>query len=187
VDGSVDGKRWLTFDSTPESMRPSASELNPIQLYFAALSDSMTFFWDRYVLTFGLGDQIALFSDAMTWAGTTIGSLRDNLNPDFRGILSRRFGETFVVIVAAGLAVMMLLRRRRRLFDSLAAYLAAQGIEVGPAMTMEEALRELRIRHPEAAEELQPLIALYEEETFGGKRDSRRARTIRRKLAELRT
>ena len=69
-------------------------------------------------------------------------------------------------VVAIALVVFLLRRRRRRVFDLLAAYLAAQGIEVGPAMTMEEALRELRTQHPDAAEELAPLIALYEEEAF---------------------
>src|SRR6185295_17019466 len=124
------------------------------------------------------------FSDMMTWAGTTIGSIRDHLNFDARSLMSRRFSTYFVMLVAAGLLVVLIVRRRKRLFDLLASYLAAQGIEVGPAMTMEEALREL---HPEAAAELQPLIELYEEETFGSTRDPRRARTLRRKLAELRT
>lgn len=175
-----DGKRWLTFDSTPPSLRPSASEVNPIVMYFAALSDSLTFFWDRYVLTFGLGDQVALFSDIMAWAG----SLKDKIHIDARDVMSRQFGTLFVVVVAVGLAVMLFMRRRRRLFDLLAAYLAAQGIEVGESMTMEEALRQLP---PDAARELAPLIRLYEEETFGAARSKQRVRALRRKLAELRT
>jgi hypothetical protein len=54
-------------------------------------------------------------------------------------------------------------------------------------MTMEEALHELRTRHPEAARELAPLIAMYEEERFSEHRDRKRASRIRRKLAEIRT
>ncbi len=54
-------------------------------------------------------------------------------------------------------------------------------------MTMEEALCELREQHAEAAEELEPLIALYEAESFGAKRDRAKVRELRRRLAELRT
>ena len=54
-------------------------------------------------------------------------------------------------------------------------------------MTMEEALQELREKHSEAALELTPLIALYEQETFGASPDRERARALKRKLAELRT
>ena len=182
-----DGTRWLTFDSTPPSLRPGAVSANPVRMYLAALSDSLTFFWDRYVLTFGLGDQIDLFEEAMTWAGTTIATLREQVRTDIRGVLSTDFGLIAVLVIAVGLAIMLLRRGRRRTFDLLAEYLAAQGIEVGPAMTMEEALRELRQRHPDAALELEPLIALYEVDAFSGARDLERARDLRRRLAELKT
>jgi hypothetical protein len=92
-----------------------------------------------------------------------------------------------VIVLATAAALLLFRRRRRRAFDDLADYLAAQGIEVGPAMTVEEALRQLREQHPEAAAELAPLVALYEEETFSPSRDATRMRALRRKLAELRT
>ena len=181
------GTRWMTFDATPPALRPGSKQQNPVGLYLAAVGDSMTFFWDRYVLTFGLGDQISLIEDVATFAGTTIGTLSDRLRTDVRGLASEQFAALLVFVVATGVAVILFRRRRRRLFDVLAAYLAAQGISVGPAMTMEEALRELREQHPDAAEELAPLIAMYEQETFGAMPDRGRARTLKRKLAELRT
>jgi transglutaminase-like putative cysteine protease len=181
------GSRWMTFDATPPSLRPGATQQNALSLYLSAVGDSMTFFWDRYVLTYGLGDQISLFEDVATWAGTTIASVTDGLRTGARGIASRNVTLLLALVVAGGLAVFLFQRRRRRLFDVLAAYLAAQGITVGPAMTMEEALHELRAHHPDAAEELAPLITLYEEETFGAAPDRSRARTLKRKLAELRT
>ncbi|HEX6098183.1 MAG TPA: DUF3488 and transglutaminase-like domain-containing protein [Thermoanaerobaculia bacterium] len=182
-----DGTRWLTFDSTPPDLRPGAVQVNPVRLYLAALSDSMTLFWDRYVLTFGLGDQIGLFLDAVQWAGESFASLRSRLSVDPRGWTSGRFEMLLMLVAAIGFVAILIRRRRRRTFDLLAAYLAAQGIRVGPGMTMEEALRELRGQHPEAAEELEPLIALYEEETFSATRDRSRSRELRRRLAELRT
>jgi transglutaminase-like putative cysteine protease len=183
-----DGTRWVTFDSTPPSLRPGSTATNPVRMYLSALSDSLTFFWDRYILTFGLGDQIALFTDAFTWAGQTIGSIRGRLSSDARELFSSgQFALLVTMVIAAGALLFFLKRRGRRLFDVLASYLAAQGIEVGPAMTMEEALRILREQHPVAAHELEPLIALYEEEMFSGSRNPERTRALRRKLAELKT
>ncbi|HVE73170.1 MAG TPA: transglutaminase domain-containing protein [Thermoanaerobaculia bacterium] len=181
------GARWMTFDSTPPSLRPGAAPENAVRFYLAAVGDSLTFFWDRYVLTFGLGDQISLFEDLAMLASTAMESMSERLRADVRTVGAGGFGKFLVLVVAAGVVLILLQRRRRRLFDVLAAYLAAQGISVGPAMTMEEALRALREEHPEAAEELEPLIAMYEQETFGGRPDRARARAIKRKLAELRT
>lgn len=182
-----DGKAWRTFDSTPALLRPGATSANPLRIYLEALGDSLTFFWDRYVLTFGLGDQIDLFTDLITGAGSTVRSLGNWLKVDSRRIVSREFAMLLALVVAAGLTVALLRRRRRRAFDVLAAYLAAQNIAVGPAMTVEEALRQLREERPEAAQELAPLVALYEVEVFSGSRDPGRARLLRRKLAELKT
>ena len=181
-----DGSRWLAFDATPPDLRPGSTEVNPVRLYVAALTDSMTFFWDRYVLTFGLGDQIGLFTDAFTWAGQSFATLKSKLSNDARNLLSADFELLLAIVVVIG-SIAIVIRRRRRTFDLLAAYLAAQGIRVGPAMTMEEALSELREQHADAAEELEPLIALYEEETFSAKRDREKVRELRRRLAELRT
>jgi transglutaminase-like putative cysteine protease len=182
-----DGTRWVTFDSTPPSLRPGAVEVNPLRLYLAAFTDSLTFFWDRYVITFGLGDQIVLFTDIVTWAGESFATLRSRLSTDARNVFSRETGVLLTAVVAIAFLLFLFQRRRRRAFDLLATYLAAHGIEVGPAMTMEEALRELRTQHPDAAEELAPLIALYEEESFSGRQDRSRARELKRRLAELRT
>ena len=181
------GTRWMTFDSTPPSLRPGSAQENQVRLYLAAVGDSLTFFWDRYVLTFGLGDQISLFEDLATLASATAESMSERLRGEVRGLGASRFGRILVIVVAVGVMLILLRRRRRRLFDVLDAYLAAQGISVGPAMTMEEALHALREQHPEAAEELEPLIAMYEQETFGARPDRSRSRAIKRKLAELRT
>ena len=74
---------------------------------------------------------------------------------------------------------------RKTLFDELAARLRALGIIVGDATTMEEALDQLRRTRPNAAAALAPLIALYEEERFSGRRDRERVRAIRRGLQTL--
>ena len=182
-----DGTRWITFDATPASLRPGAAKTNPLMVYLAALGDSLTFFWDRYVLTYGLGDQIELFTDAITWAGETVTALRGRVRSMTFTFSRETVGAAMAVVVAVGLVVLLIRRRRRRSFDFVAEVLAAQGVQVKPAMTVEEAIRQLQEQRPEAAEELAPLVALYEEEAFSRAPDAKRSRSLRRKLAELKT
>jgi transglutaminase-like putative cysteine protease len=181
-----DGTRWVTFDATPVMLRPGSGGMNPLRLYMAALSDSLTFVWDRYVLTFGLGDQAALADTVAEWARTTAVSIRNQLRANVRAVTSPNFLAVMALLVASALAVVLFRYRRRPLFDLLSAHLTRRGIEVGPSMTMEEALQRLRTQHPEAALQLEPLIAMYVEERFSAHTDRGRVGRIRRKLAELR-
>jgi len=181
-----DGTRWLTFDSTPEVLRPGASTGSVLREYVAALGDSLNFVWDRYILSFGLADQLALAEDLLVRGRATLASLRQKLSTDALKVGTRQYGALAAIVIALGAMVALIVRRRRSLFDALARYLKKHGIEVGPAMTMEEALDQLRRQHPDAARELAPLIAMYEEERFSSHEDRKRRTRIRRKLAELR-
>lgn len=180
-----DGEKWATFDPTPTTLRPGIAQSGFVGMYASAISDSINFFWDRYVLTYGLADQIAL-------AAEVIGRMRDALaSGRIRAITLREqifspevFGALALIAAACG-AALVLLRRRRSAFDLLARHLATLGIEVGPAMTMEEALERLRRTRPEAARSLEPLIVLYEEERFSSVSDRKRVAEIRRRLAEM--
>jgi len=180
------GKHWSTYDPTPPSMRPGDAQSGLFRQYATALSDSINYYWDRYILTFGLGDQIALFAEMITQfrqsAANTTQTLRN---------LRRTASSPSVIIVVAVLAAMAIgalsiARRRRSAFADLASHLHALGIEVGRSMTMAEALELLRERHSDAAHELQPLVALYEEEEFSGRPDATRRRELRRRLVSLR-
>lgn len=182
-----DGTRWMTFDATPPDLRPGRSTSGLIKEYIALLGDSMTFMWDRYVLTFGLGDQIALAEDIIDWVRATAASLRAGVSANVDDVTSPSFVSWFALLILAGGVVVVFVRSRRPLFDELSRHLAKCGIEVGPAMTMEDALRELRREQPDAARALEPLIALYEEERFSARPDRARVSTVRRKLRELRT
>lgn len=180
-----DGTRWLTFDATPVSLRPGTQQGNRIAAYFSAIADSLTFFWDRYVLTFGLGDQITLFTDLLTWSGERIAAARAALVAQSRQLASRDFTTLLATLAVAGGLLAFFVRRRRPLFDVLAAQFAQHGIEVNESMTMQEALEALRTREPEAAADLEPIVAMYEEERFSAQPDRKRAAMVRRKLAEL--
>jgi len=176
-----DGKSWQTFDPTPASLRPGNAREGLLRVYAAALTDSINYFWDRHILTYGLGDQIAL-------AVTFIERIRiaaSSMTAALHAAAFRTYLSFLTVLVIAGFAVVMLSRRRRSLFDLLAAHLHRLGIDVGPSMTMSEALNRLRITNPTAAAELAPLIAFYEAERFSGKEEQGRIARIRRRLAEI--
>lgn len=181
-----DGARWMTFDATPTDLRPGMLNVNPLRDYLAAVTDSLNFAWDRYILTFSLGDQLTLAEELIAWTREKAAQWREALRADAVEASSPEFLAVAALLLLAGAIAIFLAQRRRPLFDVLARHLAARGIEVGPAMTMEEALRELRAHHPDAAREIEPLVALYEEEQFSPRKDRGRAKAIRRKLRELR-
>jgi len=101
-------------------------------------------------------------------------------------LTSARTAGFIMLVLAAGALAISVSGRRRPVFDLLASHLRGYGIVVDASMTMEEALIELRANHPDAARELEPLVALYEAERFSPHADPQRRKTIRRRLAELR-
>lgn len=181
-----DGARWVTFDSTPVMLRPGSGAMNPLREYLAAVADSLTFAWDRYVLTYGLGDQAVLIETLIDITRATVANVRSQLRAGAKTVTSPDFLRIMALLVACALLYALLKRRRRPLFDLLSAHLERRGIEVGPSMTMEEALQRLRADQAVAARELEPLIALYEEERFSSHADRGRVGRIRRRLSELR-
>ena len=162
MGGGVEREVVETFDPTPASLRPGTARDGLLHAYASALADWVNYFWDRHILTYGLGDQIALAIDLIDRARLALRAATLALHST--GL--RNFGSLMAVLVVAGIAVVLLARRRRSLFDLLAIHLASLGIEVGPSMTMEEALVQLRSMHPAAARELAPLIEMYEAERF---------------------
>jgi protein-glutamine gamma-glutamyltransferase len=176
-----DGTSWQTFDPTPASLRPGNAHDGLLHAYAAALADWVNYFWDRHILTYGLGDQIALAVDLIERA--RLAASASNLALHTTGM--RTFGSLLAGLLIAGAAVILLARRHRSLFDLLAIHLARLGIEVGPSMTMEEALEQLRRLHPAAALELAPLITMYEAERFSKEAERGRAGRIRKGLASI--
>jgi hypothetical protein len=180
-----DGNGWRTFDPTPADLRPGASESGLLGAYASALGDSVNYFWDRYILTFGLADQIALAVDAIGRARQALAALNVSAQRTAGQLLTLRAIAAAAAGAALAFAALWFVYRRRVAFDLLRDHLQKLGIDVGPSMTMEEALADLRRKQPEAAAALAPLIALYEEERFSA-RDVAVARdVIRRRLAEM--
>jgi protein-glutamine gamma-glutamyltransferase len=59
VEARSEDGGWWVFDPTPPAGRPAASEAGLSQ-FAAQLYDYLIFRWDRYVLTYGLADQIGV-------------------------------------------------------------------------------------------------------------------------------
>jgi hypothetical protein len=180
------GTRWTTFDPTPATLRPGMDQTGLLRAYVSALGESVTYYWDRYVLTYGLGDQVAMAANAITAVRDAMRSVKLRMSDQLTQLKSPGTIVFILLIVAGGALAVAIAGRRHPVFDLLASHLRRFGINVGPAMTMEEALAELRANHPYDARELEPLIAMYEAERFSAHADPRRRKTIRKRLAELR-
>lgn len=181
------GSRWQTFDPTPPSLRPGITDAGFLRSYLAALGESATYLWDRYVLTFGLGDQVALAVEMITRARQAFAGGRTALGRAKDLATSPQAIVAYAALIGLGVLLWVVPLRRRPAFHMLVAHLRALGIEVGESMTVEEALAELEAEQPDAAAQLAPLIALYEEERFSSRHDPARSRLLRRRLADLRT
>jgi len=57
VEAYVDDQGWRVFDPTPPAGRPASTEAGALQLA-SQLYDYLIFRWDRYILTYGLADQV---------------------------------------------------------------------------------------------------------------------------------
>jgi hypothetical protein len=181
-----DGNGWRTFDPTPPDLRPGSAQSGLLRAYASALNDSVNYFWDRYILTFGLGDQVALAAEVFLRVRSALGGMNFSARQTAKQVFSVRFLFIIAGFVALGMIVYFIAQRRRPAFELLRDHLRVLGINVGASMTMEEALIELHRTQPDIAPKFAPLIALYEEEQFSAHGRPARA-LIRRRLSELRS
>lgn len=181
------GTQWVTYDSTPPAMRPGTEAGTAIGTYASALADSVNFFWDRYVLTFGLADQIDFFMEALAFTRRAAEALRGRLAADIREVATPQFAFLIALLVAIALFLSLFRRRRDPVLAGLTAYFAAREIELNEAMTLREALARLRERSLADASAVEPVIALYEEERFSERARGDRRLELRRRVAALRS
>lgn len=161
-----DGETWVTYDPTPADMRPGSDMPNFFMTYLLAASDSVNFFWDRYILTFGLSDQVNLALRAFWSLRDALEALR--LSAATTPPIGRLLFWLGIVILAAAIATLLVvrLRVRRTLFDRLAAKLQKAGITVRPEMTTEEIIIEVRRSHPGLLTPVRTVIECYRRERF---------------------
>jgi transglutaminase-like putative cysteine protease len=208
--GARDG--WRTFDPTPPSGRPAESAGGAWLLARQAW-DFVQFRWDRYVLTYGVYDQLAFFGTLRrAWsslmavfepshpaaaeaapapgAGTVAAAPPPAAGDSAAARLLRSPWPALALLVLAAVALLAW-KRLRPAFDAAAAYgrlrqrLARAGLSVPPALPP-LALQALAAqRLPEAAPATARIIALYLDESFGGRELAEADRAVlRAALAE---
>ena len=186
VEAYIPERGWLTFDPTPPAGRPGLATTSWAALVRQAY-DYLVFRWDRYVISFGQGDQARF-----------IGALKDRWNGLFRsepdrpsrppvellppdsstvqsgGAVSwlRRLMVPLVLLaLSLVLAVVWMWRRRARL-DAVVAYQRLRGLAQRHGVVLDEATaprdleRRIARRFPEASEASGELVQLYLHESF---------------------
>jgi protein-glutamine gamma-glutamyltransferase len=192
VEAYVEGQGWRIFDPTPPAGRPVA-EATGVSLLMRQAWDFVAFRWDRYVLTFGIYDQLRIFGGLREmW--------RDLLNRFQQPEQAREktpaggqqpVGEEAVpgesgprmpeipLPVALGLTlfaagVFALYLRFKPPLTATAAYarlrrhLGRRGAPLAESMPPLVVGHEMAARYPAAAEPTARIIAFYLRESFGG-------------------
>jgi protein-glutamine gamma-glutamyltransferase len=169
-----DGTAWLTYDPTPPDLRPGATTGAAIAEYLSALSDALIFFWDRYVLTYGLNDQVA-------FALAAIERLRELLSTVRSSLVTFQMprAPTFVLILSVIIFAMVLRSLRfyhRGIFDQMAHQLQRLGYRIEPSTSGGELLRDLEEKAPAIAPNVAAVLRYHDLERYSGRKPPERTR-----------
>ncbi len=207
VEARVGEAGWTTFDPTPPEGRPQAGEGGLLRLA-SQLYDFVVFRWDRYVLTYSFGDQVGtllglrdLWLDLARWlarrqrppAASPAPTPASSSDPaEVAEEPSDADSPVGLLSLAAALALFLVFAwRRRRRFTAVLAYrrlrerLAGEPDRDPATLAPHEVSRRLAIRFPTAAEPVERVVALYLEESFGGRELSPSQRAELREAAGL--
>lgn len=161
-----DGEKWTTYDPTPPALRPGNTRSGLIKAYMNAVSDSMNYFWDRYILTFGLADQLQLVTEAIRNLDQTRTAVAASAQTIAGWMRQARFWIVLLSVALAPFLFLAMARLRRSPYEELLIRLGALGIPTGPSLTDEELLRRLREALPEVASTAEPIFNLHLRERF---------------------
>jgi transglutaminase-like putative cysteine protease len=193
VEAYLPGLGWRIFDPTPPAGRPAYGGKGGWLLAQQAW-DFVIFRWDRYVLTFGLYDQLRIFSglrdawgefwslfkreDKAEEPPATNGLAQLDPDDSLQPALPRRLPDVPLPL-ALGLALLaaaawILYLRLRPPLTATTAYrrlrrrLGRAGPPLADSVPPLRLQREAEIRYPAAAEPAARVIAFYLRESFGG-------------------
>jgi transglutaminase-like putative cysteine protease len=164
-----DGDRWRTYDPTPASMRPGTGRAGLVQAYASAFGDSVQFFWDRYILTFGTEDQVRLIAAAIA----SVQEVRKRTTAVTNG-LGRRLTlrAAVIALLIAVLAVLLrgwIAERRRTPFQNMLHRLRHLGIDIAPTATDEEIVAAVRGARPEVSDAVRDIVEFHRLESFSAR------------------
>lgn len=179
-------KGWLTFDPTPMDGIPTVTRVSPLQRVKQA-ADAVEFFYDRYILSFGQGDQVELIRIVREATGVLADVARRaaaRAREALVGFAGARVPPAaalpLLLVVAAGTILFLIRRRRSRpwrtrgLTPASAAYrrlqraLERSGARLTPASAPAETLVAARRFGRPAAVPAEKIVASYLRESFGG-------------------
>lgn len=161
-----DGQRWVTYDPSPADLRPGGGAAGTLSIYATAARDSVEFFWDRYILTFGSEDQVTLLSAAIVATRAARASISEAAASARSAITTR---IVFILVMCAVLCFLLatwLRERRRSLFERMVRSLERQGVEVAPSDTPDEIVRGVERTRPELAPAVRKVLDMYLRERF---------------------
>ncbi|HMA28717.1 MAG TPA: DUF3488 and transglutaminase-like domain-containing protein [Thermoanaerobaculia bacterium] len=169
-------KGWVTFDPTPFQGQPRLERV-PVSQRLRQVTDGLEFFYDRFILSFGQGDQVELLRKIRESAGGALDALR-------RAGGTTRLPSGPAAGVAGGLLVLALVFLGRRLrgvrwgarglAPASAAYRRLQralhraGAPLTPASVPGETLAAAMALGPRAARPAEAIVRAYVRESFGG-------------------
>jgi transglutaminase-like putative cysteine protease len=215
VEAYLPENGWTTFDPTPPGGRPALSEAGLGQV-FAQAWDYVLFRWDRYVLTYGFGDQMqVLFFLRSAWTEIKSWFADDGedapagepvviegaepAGPEAAEGPERGLSRWFLLVPALGLVALLafLWRRLRRPLTGPDAYrrlrrsAARAGLSFGAHEPPLEFSRRFARRFPAAATSGAEVMRLYvreswAEEELAEEERERMARALREARAAMR-
>lgn len=161
-----DGANWITFDPTPATLRPGNQSEGVIRAYLTAVADSVTYFWDRYILTYGLADQIALITQSLERGLDAWRALRRSGRSISTTLFSLATLYAIVGLIILLFAVSRYLRSRRPAYTRLLELLERTGLSVGDSIAPLELLELVRRERPELAPDAEEVIDFHVREKF---------------------
>jgi protein-glutamine gamma-glutamyltransferase len=184
VEAYLPGRGWQTFDPTPPAGRPTIEPRSALGLARQAY-DWVVFAWDRYVISYGVGDQSRVFARLTAFARSWIERLRGERveegpevaaeNPSEPGgagesTRSRGFrwwlALPFVLLLAALAWLRASAPSARRAYLRLRRQARMRGVPVDESMPPNVLRTRLAERFPEASAPAGRLVDLYLEEAY---------------------
>ncbi|HEV8631371.1 MAG TPA: DUF3488 and transglutaminase-like domain-containing protein [Thermoanaerobaculia bacterium] len=195
VEAWIPGVGWELFDPTPAAGRPGAVERD-LPLLMSEVWDYVKFRWDRYVLTFGVYDQLSLMMQVRSawlsfWrafqhnpvapetATTPTQTLPSGAAPGNEGWSWERWrlplALAFLAVALTVVALMLWQRRIRRrsatdIYRRLRERLERGGLPVPASLAPLGLARNAGARFPAAAAATGKLVGLYLRESFANER-----------------
>jgi hypothetical protein len=172
-----EARGWVTFDPTPSVGQPGLESV-PLAQRLRQVTDGLEFFYDRFILSFGQGDQAELLRRIREATGGAL----DLLHRAGAAPALRRGPATGAAVAALLLAALVFLGRRLRgarwrtrgLEPASAAYRRLQkalhrlGAPLTPASVPAETLAAATALGPGAARPAEAIVRAYVRESFGG-------------------